>query len=361
LQRVNYALSQIYFYLTDGCNLACRHCWLAPRFGTAGAETPVLPVALFETAIREAKPLGLSAVKLTGGEPLLHPSFPALLEIVRQEGLSLNIETNGLLCTPEIVAEIAKSQERFVSVSLDGADAPTHEWVRRVPGSFERALTALRMLVDAGIQTQIILSIMRCNADQVDAIVRLAESLGASSLKFNPVMPIARGATLQETNGTLDVPEIIRLGRYVEMVLAPKTHLRLDFDYPPAFRPLSRLAAGNSPDTCGILHILGVIADGHYALCGIGKHVPELVFGRVGVERLAALWQDCSILQELRAGLPDRLNGVCSQCLMKHRCLGSCMAQNYYRTGSLWAPFWFCEAAEKEGLFPATRLAGMTT
>jgi hypothetical protein len=41
---------------------------------------------------------------------------------------------------------------------------------------------------------------------------------------------------------------------------------------------------------------------------------------------------------------------------MKARCLGSCVAQNYYRSHDLFAPFWFCELAEAEGLFPASRL-----
>ena len=113
------AINTLYFYLTEGCNLACRHCWIGPHFDAAGQHSPSLPVELFETAIREAKPLGLSSVKLTGGEPLLHPHFRRLLEVVRREELRLIIETNGLLCTPEIAAEIAKSPNRFVSVSID--------------------------------------------------------------------------------------------------------------------------------------------------------------------------------------------------------------------------------------------------
>src|SRR5680860_250868 len=109
-------INTLYFYLTEGCNLACRHCWMGPRFDGTGNNYPTLPVELFETAIREAKPLGLSSVKLTGGEPLLHPHFTRLLEIVRREDLRLTIETNGMLCTPEVAAEIAKSTDRFVSV-----------------------------------------------------------------------------------------------------------------------------------------------------------------------------------------------------------------------------------------------------
>jgi SynChlorMet cassette radical SAM/SPASM protein ScmF len=354
-------INTLYFYLTEGCNLACRHCWIEPKFDATGNHYPTLPVELFETAIREAKPLGLSGVKLTGGEPLLHPHFTRLLEIVRREELRLIIETNGLLCTPEIAAEIAKSPDRFVSVSIDGSDAATHEWVRGVPGSFKAARQAVHNLVVAGIRPQVIFTVMRSNAGQVDAIVHMAEELGAASLKFNVVQPTARGEKLHKDQETLNVAELIELGRHVELELAPKTNLRVFFDYPQAFRALNRIARGDGCGVCGILGILGVLASGHYALCGIGEQVPDLVFGEVGKDMLEVVWRENAILKALREGLPKRLEGVCSHCLMKWRCLGSCVAQNYYRKGSLWAPNWFCEQAEEAGLFPASRLGTRPT
>ena len=351
-----YKIGTLYFYLTEGCNLACRHCWMGPRFDATGNLYPVLPVELFETAIREAKPLGLSGVKLTGGEPLLHPHFTLLLEIIRREELSLTIETNGLLCTPEIAVEIAKSNNRFVSVSIDGIDAATHEWVRGVPGSFEAARQAVRNLVAAGIRPQVIFTVMRSNAAQVDAMVQMAEELGAESLKFNVVQPTARGEKLHENQETLNIADLIKLGRHVEQELAPKTKLKVLIHYPHAFRALHRIASRDGCSSCGIFSILGVIASGHYALCGIGEQVPDLVFGEVGKDRLEEVWQGNAILKALREGLPERLEGICSRCLMKRRCLGSCIAQNYYRKGSIWAPNWFCEQAEEAGLFPASRL-----
>jgi SynChlorMet cassette radical SAM/SPASM protein ScmF len=349
-------INTLYFYLTEGCNLACRHCWMGPRFDATGSHYPTLPVELFETAIREAKPLGLSCVKLTGGEPLLHPHFTRLLEIVRREELSLTIETNGLLCTPEIAAEIAKSPNRFVSVSIDGTDAATHEWVRGVPGSFEAARQAVRNLVAAGIRPQVIFTVMRHNAGQVDAIVRMGEELGAHSVKFNIVQPTARGENLHESQETLHIADLIKLGRYVEEELAPKAKLKVLIDFPRAFRALHGIARGDGCGTCGIFGILGVIAGGHYALCGIGEQVPDLVFGEVGKDRLEEIWRENAILKALREGLPERLEGVCGRCLMKRSCLGQCVAQNYYRKGSLLAPNWFCEKAEEAGLFPASRL-----
>ena len=350
------AINTLYFYLTEGCNLACRHCWMGPRFDATGSNYPVLPVELFETAIREARPLGLSGVKLTGGEPLLHPEIMQLLEIIRREGLKLTLETNGLLCTPAIAAAVARIANPFVSVSIDGADAETHEWVRGVPGSFEAAKQAVRHFVEAGIRPQVIFSLMRRNVGQIDAMVRLAEELGAGSLKFNVVQPTARGETLHATQETLSIGELIALGRHVEQELAPQSKPRLIFHYPPAFRSLRRIADGDACSTCGIFGILGVIASGHYSLCGIGEQVPELVFGQVGKDPLLTVWQENSVLKTLRAELPSRLEGVCGRCLMKERCMGSCVAQNFYSKGSLRAPYWFCEQAEMEGLFPASRL-----
>jgi len=352
-----YTLNQIYFYLTEGCNLACRHCWLAPQYDSDGTRCPTLPVSLFETALLDGKKLGLKSVKLTGGEPLLHPEIFRILEIVRREELELNIETNGLLCTPEIAAEIAKLPRRFLSVSIDGADAATHDSVRGVTGAFAAACRGIKNLVACGIKPQIIMSIMHCNAGQVDDVLRLAESLGAASLKFNLVQPTARGEKLHKSDETLSIAELLELGRHVERDLAPATKTLLHYDYPQAFRSLGRIASGSG--SCGIKGIIGVIASGHYALCGIGKHIPEFVFGEVGRDSLEDIWEHNAMLHSIRDGVPDRLSGVCGRCLMKTRCMGTCIAQNYYRSKNIYAPFWFCEIAEKEGRFPASRLAAV--
>jgi SynChlorMet cassette radical SAM/SPASM protein ScmF len=197
---------------------------------------------------------------------------------------------------------------------------------------------------------------MRGNADQVEGMIRMAEEMGAGSVKFNVLQPMARGERLHQVQEILTVGELIELGRYVERELAPRTRLRLFFDFPQAFRALSRIASGDGCGLCGILGILGVLADGTYALCGIGEQVPDLVFGRIGEVSLERVWRENKVLQALRQDLPGGLEGVCSRCLMKGRCLGSCVAQNYYRSGNLFAPFWFCDQAQEAGLFPASRL-----
>ena len=353
-----YPLNALYFYLTQGCNLACRHCWIAPKFQSGENVYPSLPFETFQDIVRQAKPLGLSGVKLTGGEPLLHPDIVSILRFAQAERLGCTIETNGVLCTKELAAEIASCPAHFVSVSLDGADAETNEWVRGVPGCFEAAVQGIRNLVEVGIHPQIILTVMRRNKHHVEPIIRLAESLGASSVKYNVMMPCARGEDMFHRGEALSLPELLELGRRVENELAANTKLRLIFHHPVAFRPLGRMygQAGDGCSQCGIFTILGVLADGSYALCGIGQQVPELVFGHAAKDRLEDVWLKNPILQDIREGLPQKLEGVCGQCLMKDRCLGSCIAQNYYGQKNLFAPFWYCDEALKLGMFPASRL-----
>lgn len=358
INKLAYPLNILYFYLTKGCNLYCRHCWIAPEFQTKEKEYPFLPSSLFAEIIEQAIPLGLSGVKLTGGEPLLNPEIKQILEIIRLKELSCTVETNGVLCTPELASLIASCKEPFVSVSLDGADAKTHEWVRRVTGCFDKAIEGIKNLIAVGIKPQIIMTVMRHNSEQFQAMVSLAESLGADSVKFNILQPVVRGESMHQSGEALTIQELVEIGRYVERELTAKTEIDIFFDHPIAFRPLKKIFRenANSSDTCGILGILGILSDGSFALCGIGENMPELVFGNVKTDSLSHVWNNNPILLKIREGLPEHLEGICKRCLMKHICLGNCLAQNYYTAKNLFAPYYYCNEAFKAGLFPESRL-----
>lgn len=352
-----YPLSQLYFYLTEGCNLRCRHCWLAPKYQSSESSEGSLDFSLFREILEQAQPLGLTSVNLTGGEPLLHPRFGELIELIHAANLGLMVETNGVLITPVLAKNLARGKTLSISVSLDGVDAETHEWVRGVSGSFKCALEGIQHLIRAGIRPQIIFTVMRANQEQMPEVVRLAEELGAGAVKFNILQPSARGEQMHEVGETLSIEELIALGRWVETELSQIAKLPIFFNHPLAFRPLSRMIGRDSERcaVCGILGILGVLADGSYALCGIGTNEPGLVFGHSAHDLLSDIWQKHPVLEELREGLPGKLTGICRACLLKSICLGSCLAQNYYRSKDLWSPYWYCQEVDRLGLFPSSR------
>lgn len=351
-------LNYLYFYITDGCNLKCRHCWIEPHNVTSGKKISFLDEKLFSSILGDAMALGLKGVKITGGEPLIHPDLGKILNHLRAFELELTLETNGILINPDLVVVLRDFPVLHVSVSLDGAHPETNDWIRNVKGAYRETLKGIDLLVKACIQPQIIFTLMGKNQKEVTSLVKLARELGAGSVKINCLQPVARGRQLFVHGDNVPQEEILSISRMVDEELSSAS-MPVSVHLPPAFRSLNRLFGekGDGCSTCGIMGILGVLADGSYALCGIGETVKEMVFGHAVRDRLAEIWSQSKVLNEIRAGLPNKLKGVCRRCLMKGVCLGSCLAQNFYLRHDLWSPYWFCEEAEKKGLFPHFRLA----
>jgi radical SAM protein with 4Fe4S-binding SPASM domain len=324
-------LTMLYLYIAGSCNLACRHCWISPNYIPGGKGGQFLPLEYVDKAIREGLPIGLSAIKLTGGEPLLHPEFRELVTLIARAGLNVYIETNGTLIDAELAAFLKDyTQVCFISVSLDGATVATHE--------------ALRL---------VICTLHRGNVGEISQVVSLAQSLNCSSIKFNHVQSSGRGENMAKEEG-LSVPELIELYHYVESDLVPAYKIPIFFDIPFAFRPIREFLQGNT-GRCDILHILGILAGGELSLCGIGVTVPELIFGNIATDNLADIWYNNNNLKVLRGLIPYSFEGICGGCLHQEICLGDCIANTYQQTKTLNDSYYFCVQAEKLKLFPVSR------
>ncbi len=203
-------LRALYLYMCTSCNLKCRHCWITPTY-VNGAPSPgdAIDVGLLREAVETAKPMGLSSAKLTGGEPMLHPRFMEIADMLTELGLGLNMETNGTLLTKASARHLKKETNvHEISVSMDGADPKTHDAFRGVPGAFDAALKGLGYLTEAGYTNiQVIMCVHRGNLTQVDDLVKLAARRGAKTVKINPATKGGRGTAMHERGETLDFDE----------------------------------------------------------------------------------------------------------------------------------------------------------
>lgn len=358
-QPIEKSLKEIYFYLTDICNLKCCHCWIEPAYQTLPNLETLLDTLVFKSILEQGKALGLEGVKFTGGEPLLHPYIKEFIEICASENIAVTIETNGTLCDKNFVDDIAPISNIALSVSLDGATSSVHEKIRGVQGSFALAIQGIKNLVEADIRPQIIMTLMQHNIEQVDKLVSLAVDLNASSVAFNILQPMARGYKLHKAGLSVPIEKLIAIGLHIENNLSNLTSIPIYYGHPPAFRPIHRLYEFDNDgcSSCGIKNIVSVLPDGSYAICGIGKSQSEFRLGNAVYERLDEVWLNSSQLNEIRDGLPNNLEGICHYCIMKNMCLGKCVVQNYSRGSSLWKPYWYCQEAFEKGLFPASRLS----
>ncbi|MCP3898109.1 MAG: SynChlorMet cassette radical SAM/SPASM protein ScmF [Desulfobacteraceae bacterium] len=358
-QTDKYPLTSLYFYLTQGCNLKCRHCWINPKYQDLSKEVLGISVPNFSACIDQALPLGLESVKLTGGEPFLHPQIDKLLDIIHEKELGLVIESNGCLITPELTHKIKKCKDPFISISIDSTDIETHEWFRGVKGCFATAVRGMKYCIKENLPTQIIMSLVKQNRDHIDDMIQFATDTGCESVKFNIVQPTERGKNIYNNNEHLTIEDYINIGRYITDKAQPKTKLRLDYGLPPAFLPLSYMLSGHKhgcSSGCAIKNILGVLWNGDISICGIGENVEELILGDIDSSELGKIWENNKVIDNIRKGLPEKVEGICKKCIFKMICFGYCPANNYYGAKSLFAPGWFCDKANTEGLFPGTRL-----
>lgn len=352
-------LTSIYYNPVGTCNLVCRHCWVemdsdrpaGGRFQQRDRLDTEIAPSDFATLLESAIPLGLRSVKFTGGEPFIRTDTIAMIELAAEKGLRTSIETNATLLdgmTIDRIAEVGPSQ---IAVSVDSADGDWHDAFRGAKGAHLRVTEAIRLLSSSGCNVQVIMAVMRRNMGGCSALVDLAESLGARSVKLCRVNAVGRGALLGSRGELLDAQEFIELH---ELFRRQKTRgIRVHVDVPPAFRPLCLLP---SLSPCRMKNLLGLLPDGSVSYCGIGMTHPELVMGNLLRDDLSALWQESARLREIRDGLPRRLEGTCARCMMKSMCLGVCPVHSYAACGSLFAGNAFCEEAEGLGLFPAARL-----
>lgn len=348
-------LTTYYMYITGGCNLACRHCWITPTYERNGGTGRCLDYGLYQLAVEQAMPLGLTSVKFTGGEPLLHPDFVRMVDYATEKGLRAWLETNGTLITRELAHHLKeKTSLNFASVSLDGATAATHDNMRMVPGSFEMAQCGVCYLVEAGYKPQVVMSLYPGNVDEIEGLCEWAQEVGCGSIKFNIVQPLGRGARMGQRGELLSVEQLVQLGQWVQKDLKNRVSIPLYYSWAMAFCGIRHLQDGRD-GTCNIHRILGVLSTGHLAMCGIGTQEKGLIYGCLGVDDVREIWTSHPLLLRMRESLPDQLEGVCGQCILRKRCLGGCVAQNYYASGRLTAPFWFCRLADEVGLFPSSR------
>ena len=165
---------------TSRCNLRCGICGYGQS--TGGMDLPHSLVKRLSSELTEA---GVKTVYLSGGEPLLHQEFDALLATLLDSGLNVRLSTNGTLLTPERINVLRRLTD--ISISLDGP-AEIHDQIRGVPGSFDRTVSGIRALRDCAPDTEICISltIMPENVGVVNELIEFSRSIGVDTIGIQP-------------------------------------------------------------------------------------------------------------------------------------------------------------------------------
>ena len=166
--------------ITAHCNLRCMGC----KYGRDFMPGSVLPMQVYRDLIEDAAAAKVPAVRLYGGEPLLHPDVVEMVELTNSLGVGCYMTTNALILDQRIDALHAAGL-RKITMGYYGQGTAFDEYVQR-PGRFDRMVESLnnvRRSYDASkldLQFNFLLSRRSANIEAVDEVKRFAERYDAS-------------------------------------------------------------------------------------------------------------------------------------------------------------------------------------
>lgn len=162
------------------CNFHCSHCSIAGFRKNQTKHT--LTVEDVADIARQADDYGLAQWGLSGGEPLVFPELPRLIEAMMPDKFHIQLDTNGWLMTKATALWLKDYGIDKVQISLDGMDAEQHDSFRKMPGSHARAIKAMDYVRDAGMQLQIatVVDHERANSEELERFFEFCQQNGGA-------------------------------------------------------------------------------------------------------------------------------------------------------------------------------------
>jgi len=316
-------LRLLFWESTARCNLQCIHC----RRLETDRSLDELRTGQFQGVLDSAATLGRPIVVFSGGEPLLRDDWEALARHAAALSLPTALATNATMIDAALARRIVAAGFRRVSVSLDGADAATHDTFRGRAGAFDRAVTGIDKLRAAGANVQINATIARHNIDQLDALLRLAGEVRAVALHLFLLVPVGCGARIGLSH-QLDPDQYERVLHWV-CDRQEVGGIELKATCAPHYY---RIAAQRGMDTGrsrGCLAGVGVAFVSHVGEVFPCGYLP-VSCGSVRRDSLAEIWRQSPVFAKLRDF--SLLGGKCGACGFRARC-GGCRARAFAATG----------------------------
>jgi len=179
--------------ITDRCNFRCVYC-LEPDVRFMASEQLLRPEE-FARIARVATSLGVRTLRITGGEPTVHPELTRIISLLRDAGGDdLAMTTNGSRCDAASLRAWREAGLDRLTVSLDSLRPERFSAITRSASSVGEVVAAIRGAIDAGFTpVKVNCVVVRgFNDDEVEDLAGLARELGVD-VRFIEYMPLDSG------------------------------------------------------------------------------------------------------------------------------------------------------------------------
>ena len=261
-------------------------------------------------------------------------------------GLYVSLATNGTLLTEENVTKLKEIGIHYVEVSLDGANAKTHDSFRGKNGAFDQTLQGLKNCMDKKICTCIAITGTKNNLKEIPSVLEMAENMGINRFTLFNFVPTGRGKDIVALDPSPQERE--DLLRFFTKKLSEDHKIAILSTTPQLARVALQSQSPTQEDLImPLAHMEAATISGRAKSladfiggCGAGRlycaispegNVQPCVFfplavGNLKAERLEDIWFNSPVFHDLRDR--ENLKGRCSKCDYKFVC-GGCRARAF--------------------------------
>ena len=307
---------------TQACDLACVHCRASARperdFGELTTEEGY-------RLLDEIRSFGSPLMVFTGGDPLKRPDLFPLMKRSVALGLRTNVSPSATpLLTTDAIDEFKSVGLARMAISVDGATARSHDEFRGIPGTFDRAMVALKYAQKIGLETQQQTTVTRRNMHELRDIARIVEDTGGRmwSLFFLVTM------------GRADSNDDLTAEQYEEVFetiydIAQKSSFEVKTTEAMHYRRFLAKKGKALYRTAGVSDGKGFVFISHRGDIYPSGFLP-VYGGNVRKDSLVEVYRNSHLFQQLRD--PAMREGKCGSCEYVKLCGGS-RARAYWTTG----------------------------
>ena len=330
------------YSITTKCNLRCKHCYSEAIEERAPDELSTEEALQLIDDLADWK---IGFLVLDGGEPLCRDDFLDIVKYASSRGIQTGIGSNGTLIDKAMAKRMVEAGTQSVAISVDGADARTHDSFRGVNGAFSQALEGAKACKDAKLPFQFNMVIRKETIPQVGDMLRLAVDSGANAVEFFDLVAAGRAKveckdqvlSPQErleviewlAEAQADCPLLIRvIGCPVYPLILQQKKIH------PKHFPIEMLRMipyyGRGCAAGMPMGYLVIRANGEVNPCML----LQVNVGNVRERSITTIWETSPILGRLRQR--ELLKGECGVCQSKITCSG-CRGRAYEETGDMMA------------------------
>jgi cyclic pyranopterin phosphate synthase len=281
--------------VTDRCNLRCVYCMPKEVFGRGHEFLPRAELLTFEEIARVAGAavgLGVTKLRITGGEPLVRRDVEGLVALLAPLGADLTLTTNGALLGGKAHA-LAAAGLRRITVSLDALDDATFRAVNDADVPVESVLEGIEAAREAGLPVKVNCVVKRgVNEDEIVPLARFFRATG-DTVRFIEYMDVGHtnGWRLEDVVPAAEIVALLDRELGIERVPpAYRGEVAHRYRYRDGGGEVGVIASVSEP-FCGDCTRARLSADGRLYTClfAVGGHdLRALVRGGASDEELAA-------------------------------------------------------------------------